>query len=126
MSETCKVAMRALEDLTPGGSEYVGDIARCVEFIRQRQASQHQHMISLTKRIRISEDRDKLVRELAGNIKKAAETAASKQDQQEAAFVILTIVLPHLGDKAGELLALYDSSPADTNSHEVRRARGAM
>ncbi len=52
-------AMRALEDLTPSGSEYVGDIARCVEFIRQRQASQHQHIISLTKRLRASSERDR-------------------------------------------------------------------
>ncbi len=60
-----KSAMRALENLTPGGSEYVGDIARCIEFIRQRQASQHQHIISLTKRLRASSEHDKLRRELA-------------------------------------------------------------
>ena len=56
-----KSAMRALENLTPGGSEYVGDIARCIEFVRQRQASQHQHIISLTKRLRASPERDRLM-----------------------------------------------------------------
>ena len=63
-----KSAMRALENLTPSGSEYVGDIARCVEFIRQRQASQHQHIISLTKRIRASSERDRSMEVLLGMI----------------------------------------------------------
>ena len=49
--------------------------------------------------------RDKLqkVEELVWMIKKAAEVAASKQNRQEAAAVVLDLVLPHLGDKAREV-----------------------
>lgn len=58
-------AMRALENLTPGGSEFVGNVARCVAFIRQRQASQHQVILSLSRQLRaiehfIIEDRKKV------------------------------------------------------------------
>jgi hypothetical protein len=35
-------AMRALESLTPGGSEYVNDVERCVETIKATRATQHQ------------------------------------------------------------------------------------
>ena len=44
-------AMRALENLTPGGSEYVGDIPRCVEHIRWRQSSQHERVVRLAKQL---------------------------------------------------------------------------
>lgn len=42
-------AMRALEALTPSGSEYVDEVERCVQFIRDVRESQHQIIISLTK-----------------------------------------------------------------------------
>ena len=47
-----KGAMLALENLTPGGSEYVGDIERCVAYIRQRQTAQHARIVRLTKQLR--------------------------------------------------------------------------
>lgn len=52
--ERARNAMLALEDLTPGGSEYVGDVTCCVEFIRQRQSTQHERIVSLTKQLRAS------------------------------------------------------------------------
>lgn len=64
--------------------------------------------------------------EFAAAVKKTAETAASKPDKQEVCAVLLEIVLPHLAEKAREVEAALKGSPADTNSHEVRRARGAM
>lgn len=50
------------------------------------------------------------VEELVRMIKKAAEVAASKQDRQEAAAVVLDLVLPHLGDKAREVEAALKGS----------------
>lgn len=41
-------AMRALESLTPSGSEYVNDVERCVAFVRDRLHVQHQLIIQLT------------------------------------------------------------------------------
>jgi hypothetical protein len=63
--------MLALENLTPGGSEFVDDVARCVAFIRQRQASQHQVILSLGKQLRaircfIADEREK-VREMCAD-----------------------------------------------------------
>ena len=45
------------------------------------------------------------VEELVRMIKKSAEVAASKQNRQEAAAVVLDLVLPHLADKAREVEA---------------------
>ncbi|MFA5573096.1 MAG: hypothetical protein WDA42_08305 [Candidatus Bathyarchaeia archaeon] len=36
------MVMRALESLTPGGSEYVGDVARCVEHVLTVRKDQHE------------------------------------------------------------------------------------
>lgn len=48
--EKCKprelVAMRALENLTPNGSEFVNDPERCVEFIRRHSQSQHRMIVA--------------------------------------------------------------------------------
>lgn len=63
--ERDKNAMLTLENLTPGGSEYVGDITRCVEFIKRRQSSQHERIVKLTKQLRVIEERDRLAWELA-------------------------------------------------------------
>ena len=43
--------------------------------------------------------------ELVRMIKKSAEVAASKENRQEAAAVVLDLVLPHLADKAREVEA---------------------
>ena len=43
-------AMRALESLTPSGSEFVGDVARCVAFVRDKQSTMMQHIITMHKR----------------------------------------------------------------------------
>lgn len=40
-------AMLALEGLTPGGSEYVGDIARCVEYVRDLVDGKHKMIVKL-------------------------------------------------------------------------------
>lgn len=42
-------AMRALESLTPGGSEYVGDVPRCVEFIKKARALEHEQLLKQSK-----------------------------------------------------------------------------
>lgn len=43
-------AMRALESLTPGGSEYVGDVKRCVQFVCEARAMQHSTILQWAKR----------------------------------------------------------------------------
>jgi len=95
--------MRALENLTPGGSEYVGDIKRCVEFIRWRQSSQHQRTLSLAKRITLLtkqihafEERDLLAWELAEAVIKTVPGPDRKGDP-----------VPMLVKKACQLLRLY-------------------
>lgn len=45
-----QTAMRALESLTPGGSEFVGDIQRCVEHVRHSRANQIKIMRDWIKR----------------------------------------------------------------------------
>lgn len=45
-----QTAMRALESLTPGGSEFVGDINRCVEHVRHSRAVQIRIMRDWVKR----------------------------------------------------------------------------
>jgi hypothetical protein len=45
-------AMRALESLTPSGSEFVGDVERCVAFVRDHSDSQMRMIIQLTKRVK--------------------------------------------------------------------------
>ena len=45
-------AMRALESLTPHGSEFVNDVDRCLAFVRDRLTSQHQMIVQLTLRIK--------------------------------------------------------------------------
>ena len=48
-------AMRALESLTPGGSEYVGDPKRCVYFVKEAQAMQHRVILAWAKRAKEAE-----------------------------------------------------------------------
>lgn len=42
-------AMRALESLTPGGSEFVDEVERCVEVIRWTRTSQMDTIVRLTR-----------------------------------------------------------------------------
>jgi hypothetical protein len=49
-------AMRALESLTPSGSEFVNDIERCVQFVRDTQAAQMRVIVSLSKKVKELED----------------------------------------------------------------------
>lgn len=44
-------AMRALESLTPSGSEFVNDVDYCVAFIRESRASQMRVIVRLTERV---------------------------------------------------------------------------
>jgi hypothetical protein len=53
-------AMRALESLTPSGSEFVNDVERCVEFVRGHSAAQMRVIVTMkiqTDRLRESNDR---------------------------------------------------------------------
>lgn len=50
-----KEAMRALASLTPGGSEYVDDPARCVEFVRAVRTSEHKAIIYWARRAKKAE-----------------------------------------------------------------------
>lgn len=45
-------AMKALHDLTPGGSEFVVDIKRCVDWIRERFKTQHEKILSQQKELK--------------------------------------------------------------------------
>lgn len=73
-------------------------------------------------RIRISADRDKLARELAEEV----ETFWKNVDQTKIGEPSINIPAPSRS-KARQLLSLFnETTPADTNSPEVRRARGAM
>jgi len=45
-------AMRALESLTPSGSEFVCDVERCVAFLREHSASQMRAIVRLTMRVK--------------------------------------------------------------------------
>lgn len=47
---------RALEGLTPGGSEFVDEPERCAEMVRESLASRMRVIVSLTKRNRELED----------------------------------------------------------------------
>ena len=51
-------AMRALESLTPSGSEFVGDVERCVAFVQDNRAAMMRQIVSLTKRLHALEGRD--------------------------------------------------------------------
>jgi len=65
-------AMRGLESLTPSGSEYVGDVERCVAFVKESRASQHRVIIDRHKRAEAAESS---VSELREALNKAAEDA---------------------------------------------------
>lgn len=56
--KTNKRAMRILEDLTPNGSEYVGDPERCAEYIRDLIDSKHRMIVKLMKEKREREKKD--------------------------------------------------------------------
>jgi len=43
---------KALVSLTAGGSEFVGDPKRCVEYVKEIQASQHRLIVKLTRQIK--------------------------------------------------------------------------
>jgi hypothetical protein len=47
--ERYKPAMLALESLTPSGSEYVGDVERCVATIRDTRRRQHEMIVKFKK-----------------------------------------------------------------------------
>lgn len=67
-------------------------------------------------------DRDKLARELGEEV----ETFWKNVDQTKIGEPNINIPAPSRS-KARQLLSLFkEASPADTNSHEIRRARGAM
>lgn len=44
--------MRALESLTPSGSEFVNDVDRCVAFVRDNRESMMRTIVRLTKRVK--------------------------------------------------------------------------
>ena len=110
-------AMRALENLTPGGSEYVGDIKRCVEFIKRRQSSQHQRTISLAKRITLLtrqiqefEVRDLLAEKLVEKLAKA--TKVEDRGMGRSTFHISDLDLKECCEQARQLLGLYQEEEA--------------
>lgn len=71
-------AMRALESLTPSGSEFVNDPERCVAFVRDHQASQMRVIVSFKKRV---DELQKALEEIRSQISPAWEpTLCSKLD----------------------------------------------
>lgn len=62
-------AMRALESLTPSGSEFVNDVERCVAFVKSSQESQHRTIVNFSSRAKAAEERHE---RLKRNVKKLA------------------------------------------------------
>ena len=58
--------MRALESLTPSGSEYVNDPERCVQFVRDARDSQMKAMLNWKKQR--DEERDRALEESAAKV----------------------------------------------------------
>lgn len=56
-------AMRALESLTASGSEFVGDVEYCVEYIRNSRECQHRVLLQFAKRAKAAEAREQKLRE---------------------------------------------------------------
>jgi hypothetical protein len=58
-------AMRALESLTPSGSEFVNDPEFCAAFVRASRESQMRVIVKLTQRLHaVERERDELKNEL--------------------------------------------------------------
>lgn len=59
--EKCKPteleAMRALESLTPSGSEFVNDPKRCVNFVREHRETVMRVLVSFKKELNVAEAR---------------------------------------------------------------------
>lgn len=55
LCERCNIlelkAMKALEGLTPGGSEFVNEVETCATFIRQRLDSTHRRLVETVKEL---------------------------------------------------------------------------
>ena len=52
LQKECLVWEKALVSLTAGGSEFCGDPANCVDFVRRVKADQHNFIIQQAKRIK--------------------------------------------------------------------------
>jgi hypothetical protein len=55
----CLKWKRALEGLTPGGSEFVDDPEACARFVRERRASQRDLLIRANKRVKAALDKQR-------------------------------------------------------------------
>ena len=73
---------KALESLTPGGSEFYGVPERCVEFVRERRDEAHR--ISLNLRSQFDQTRAEIDRLTAENaaLRERAETAEAEKTRQ--------------------------------------------
>lgn len=56
-------AMRALESLTPGGSEYVNDVERCVAFVRGSRESLMRVLVKTKQEMNDLKDELRLIKE---------------------------------------------------------------
>jgi len=56
-------AMEALESLTPNGSEFVGDVEKCVAYIKDRNNRQHETIKELMKRCHAAEKENEISRD---------------------------------------------------------------
>lgn len=63
-------ARRALESLTPGGSEYVADAARCVAYVRDRRDQQHRILVDFKQRAESAEAKLRAVGELRDELRR--------------------------------------------------------
>ena len=70
-------AMRALESLTPSGSEFVNDVERCVSFVKAHHESQHKAIMNFSSRAKAAEERHErlklLVQKLTCDVPKTEE-----------------------------------------------------
>ena len=58
---TCERGMRALENLTPSGSEFTLDPERCVEFIERERKAEHNALLRVS--LELSELRRRILTE---------------------------------------------------------------
>lgn len=64
---------KSLYDLTCGGSEFINDPKRCVEYVKQIQASQHEQIIRLSKENKELSQSSGLIKELVDTLKDCTE-----------------------------------------------------
>lgn len=113
--------MRALESLTPSGSEFVGDIERCVAYVKHRQTMQHRIIVrSVIARRRADAEVERLKLALA-NIGNALGTPVPGYYEPEQQLEITQDKVQSAADLVLEALTFKqseDSNVTDSSNSE--------